>query len=646
MLKFACDFETTVYDGQDDTLVWSAAIVQFHSREVEIYHSIEEFFEHVFSIKGELLLYFHNLKFDGEFILYYLKSNKKFREVNRNMRPSKMQNFEYSYSISAMGQWYKMIIRHKDRTIEIRDSYKMLPFSLSQVGKSFKTEHQKLDMKYLGFRYPGCSISPQEMDYIKNDVLVMVEALEIMEEAGHTQLTIGAACMKEFKQGYVKSDYDELFPDLTQIKIPSRLGSDNAWDYIQKAYKGGWAYLVKGKEQKIFENGLTADANSLYPSVMQSESGNFYPYGIPHWFEKEIPAEAFTKERYFFVRFTCRFKIKEGYLPFVQIKGNRFYRGNECLETSDFRIKDKYYSAIDYDNEHIEAIPELTMTCIDYKLFMEHYDIKNLTILDGCMFYSQKGFFDEYIHKYRDIKTHSTGAVRTQAKLFSNNLYGKFATNPDSSYKTGAISDGGGIHYTVHPEREKKPGYIPIGAAVTSYARNETIRKAQLNFYGADKRGFIYADTDSIHCDLDISELKGVPLHDVDYGFWKVESQWDKAWFVRQKTYAEHVISKNFKPVVPFWEMKCAGMPDKCKRLFLRSMCRIKFARGKRIKMFHVKHANSNQIAERNFLKKKRTIKDFKYGLVVPGKLIPKHIKGGVLLTPIEYSLRKGQRYV
>ena len=40
------------------------------------------------------------------------------------------------------------------------------------------------------------------------------------------------------------------------------------------------------------------------------------------------------------------------------------------------------------------------------------------------------------------------------------------------------------------------------------------------------------------------------------------------------------------------------------------------------------------------FIKTKRTIEDFKVGLVVPGKLMPKHIRGGVLLVEGDYEMR------
>src|SRR5699024_8788482 len=114
-------------------------------------------------------------------------------------------------------------------------------------------------------------------------------------------------------------------------------------------------------------------------------------------------------------------------------------------------------------------------------------------------FYTMTGIFDNYIEKYKKIKLESKGAKRTLAKLFLNNLYGKMAASIDSSFKLAYMKDDDVVgFYPIHAE-DKTPGYIPIGSAITSYSRNFTIRAAQKNFHGTEP-GFIYADTDSIHC--------------------------------------------------------------------------------------------------------------------------------------------------
>ena len=108
-----------------------------------------------------------------------------------------MPNNTFTYSISSMGLWYKIVIKHRDKSIERRDSLKLLPFTVERIGKSFKTKHQKLEMEYTGLRYAGCEIAPEEKKYIANDVLVVEEALDIMFKEGHKKLTIGSCCLAE-----------------------------------------------------------------------------------------------------------------------------------------------------------------------------------------------------------------------------------------------------------------------------------------------------------------------------------------------------------------------------------------------------------------------------------------------------------------
>ena len=71
-------------------------------------------------------------------------------------------------------------IKKNNHFIELRDSLKLLPFSVKRIGESFKTKHKKLEMEYKGFRYAGCEITEEEKKYIANDVLVVKEALEFM----------------------------------------------------------------------------------------------------------------------------------------------------------------------------------------------------------------------------------------------------------------------------------------------------------------------------------------------------------------------------------------------------------------------------------------------------------------------------------
>lgn len=661
---FVADFETTVYEGQRSTEVWAAACVELGSEDLVIHHSIDSLFSYLIGLKSNLIVYFHNLKFDGSFWLPYLIVERGFKQAYVKVGDSEndiewidekyMENGSFKYSISDKGMWYTITIKYKNHFIEIRDSLKLLPFSVRKIGKSFGTKHKKLDMEYKGYRYAGCPITEEEKRYIANDVLVVKEALEIMFDEGHTKLTIGACCLAEYKRICKSStafpyEYNELFPDLYTFSIDSNVHRySNADEWIRKSYRGGWCYLVKGKENRLYHNGLTADVNSLYPSMMSSESGNRYPVGLPHfWVGNVIPDEALLEDRYYYIRIKTRFYIREGKLPFIQIKGNYLYCGTESLTTSDVYDSKtgQYYTHYKdtYGNTRDTRV-ELTLSMTDYQLFLEHYEPVDFEIIDGCWFYTEAGIFDEYIDKYRQIKQSSTGAIRELAKLYLNNLYGKLASSADSSFKVAFLKSDGALGFLPVPAHDKKPGFIAVGAAITSYAREFTIRAAQKNYYGVDKPGFIYADTDSLHMDLPASDVKGLKVHETAFCSWKLEASWDVAVFTRQKTYIEHVVRENLVPIdKPFYNIKCAGMPERCKTLFNIAMNGNANPAGyedDRTGEWKEWTKEEKEFLFRDGKPVKMEISDFKRGLKVPGKLLPKRIPGGIVLKDTAYEMR------
>lgn len=652
------DFETTVYEGQKDTEVWAAACVEMNTEDVKIFGCIDDIWNYFKSQRCNLVVYFHNLKFDGSFWLPFFMFKCKYKQAytvdytgdkpiytwHENRR---MLNKSFKYSISERGVWYTITIKVNGYIIEIRDSLKLLPFSIKRIGKAFKTKHQKLDMEYEGYRYPGCEITPKEREYIANDVLVAKEGLEVMFNEGHDKLTIGSCCLSEYKNICKHStqntlDYKEMFPDIANeaseiydIRKGRLLTID---EYIRKSYGGGWTYLVKGKEGKIFTHGLTADVNSLYPSMMSSESGNFYPVGRPtFWQGNYIPPEAYEHKHFYFVRIKTRFYIKKDMLPFLHIRNSYLYDSNENLESSDVWNEETGQYCTHYvgpDGEIHDTRQELCLTMMDYELLKKHYNLVDFEILDGCWFYSEIGIFDEYIEKYKKQKLTSKGALRELAKLFLNNLYGKMASSTDSSFKIAVEKENGVLAFITQHAEDKVPGFIAVGSAITSYSRCFTITAAQKNYHGKDKPGFVYADTDSIHCDLTPDQLIDIPVDDVNFCHWKVESLWSDAIFVRQKTYIERVTHENFEPINPYYNIKCAGMPDTCKDLF-----RITLENKIPIDM-KINDKGFEFILDEDGRVVHNTLADFKQGLRIPCKLMPKRMRSGVLLTETDYCMR------
>lgn len=632
--SYVGDFETTVFSGQVSTEVWASAIVPLGStdpKDVKVFNSINETYEYLTHLPDNTQIFYHNLKFDGEFYLWYLMNDLGYKLATRVYedgtiewkKDHEMRSKEIKTLISAKGQFYTILIKKGHKYIRLVDSYKLLPFSISKIGSSFKTKHQKTEIEYTGRRYAGCDISKNEIEYIKNDVLVPSEALNTMFELGHTKLTIGSCCLAEYKQ--TVDDWKSLYPNIYNYGLDKSVyGYDNAGEYILQSYFGGWCYVVEHAKGFIFKKGLTLDVTSLYPSRMHSSSGCYYPVGTPNFWTGEIPPDILIKNRYFFIRFKCRFKLKKGYLPFIHIRNDHHYPANENLKSSDVYDKktgkySRYYKGCDGNVK--DTVVTMTLTCTDYKLFKEHYEVYNEEVLDGCWFFTQIGLFDEYIDKFIELKNNAADEVqRNIAKLFLNNLYGKFAMSTDSSFKYPIIDDNG-VHYGVQKENDKKPGYIPIGSAITSYAREFTIRHAQAN-YREDLTGFIYADTDSCHCACGIEDLTMFEIAENKLNTWKLESTWDKAVFLRQKTYIEHTEEG--------YQITCAGMPDRLKETFKKTLTGDKT----------VKHNYEKAYMYPDGVYKKRTLQDFAPGLSMGGKLRPSHVPGGVLLVEEEFTIK------
>lgn len=634
---YAADFETTVYDGQKTTEVWAGGICPVHGKDDEcvIFNSISKFFQFLYNSHNKhMAIFFHNLKFDGSFIVSELmKRGFEFISVSDN-KP--IPKHKFTALISDMGQWYSIRFTYGDHDIIIYDSLKLLPFSIKKIAKDFNLSHQKLTMKYEGRRAPGGVITPAEEEYLKADVLILKEAIGIFLKEYGFSMTSASAAMSFFRKKCIDAvEWSSYFPNVHDMEIDEELfGSPNVDAYIRKAYHGGYCY--KARVGDHFFSGCTYDVNSLYPSMMLGESGNRYPVGKPTFFKGKIPDQVLNNDQYYyFVRFRTMFHVKQGYLPTIQIKDSYRYDPTAWLESSDIRYYDraskswkysKYYK--DLDGKVKTAEVTLTLTMTDFELFKEHYNTEYIDILDGCYFRTAQYIFDQYIDFFRKIKENSKGAPRALAKLFLNSLYGKFATSVISSYMFPISEPGEALRFQMVYEENKKPVYLPVGAAITSYARCYTIRAAQANYHGKDKPGFIYADTDSIHLDIPPEEVKGITVHDTHFGGWKLEAEWAEGIYIRQKTYMDVFDDGSV-------DIKCAGMPDRCKMLLSISLR--KKLRGKTIEDFRELELDE---VEKAFTSERRGLEEFSVGLIIPGKLLAKQYPGGILLQKTSYELR------
>lgn len=255
MKHFTADFETSTW-LENESFVWAWALCEIGKTEnLEIGNTIESFFERIEKLDNPVIL-FHNLKFDGEFILYYLLKNG-FEHVDNKEK----KEHSFSTLISDMGLFYQIEVYFdvgkKTRKVTFIDSLKIINQSVEQIAKTFNLEESKLVIDYNAPREKGHILTKEEKDYIKNDVVIVAKAMDYMYQMGLSKMTAGSNALFEYRTILTNKKFEKVFPKLTY-----ECDKD-----IRQSYKGGFTYLNSQWEGVDVGEGEVLDVNSLYPSV-------------------------------------------------------------------------------------------------------------------------------------------------------------------------------------------------------------------------------------------------------------------------------------------------------------------------------------------------------------------------------------------
>lgn len=579
--KIVADFETTT--DPNDVRVWASCAVDIDSLEtVYLGNNIEGFMEWL-SDKNTVC-YYHNLKFDGEYILSYLLTHGF--EHNDTHSPKTFETL-----ITDMGVFYSITVyfakaNKKYKKVTFYDSLKKLPFKVSVIAKAFELEDEKLTIDYDAPRPVGHELTEEEKRYIVADCRIVAQALKIQMGQGLKKMTNASDALNGFKEISGKKYFEKWFPVL-----PVELDAD-----IRRAYKGGFVYLNPEHKNKEGLQGITLDVNSLYPWAM------YYcvlPYGYPMYFEG--PPETDEVFNLFIVRLSCEFELKPDHIPIIQLKNNRAFIETEYLSSSNGEIV------------------EMTLTNVDLALFLEHYNVFNLEYQCGWKFKGKVGMFKDYINHWMHIKETTTGALRQLAKLMLNSLYGKFATNPKSRKKIPVLDSDGIVRYILDEPEIREPVYTAMGAFITAYARDKTIRSAQSVY---DR--FIYADTDSLHL-IGHEVPEGLEVHQTKLGAWKNEGIFTNSKYLRAKTYMETM-----------HEVKVDTLRNYAKLMCCASTAWIRRENDG----IHVGITKVTCAGMPDNVKEAVTYDNFTSGSTFDGKLVPRRYPGGIVLEKTTFTIK------
>ena len=595
---FSADFETTT--DVNDCRVWAYAVCNIEDPSDFRYgNSIEEFIKFCTEPKINYKLFIHNLKFDGSYVLAYLFSAGYTWIKDKKEKRDKT----FTTLITDMGQFYSITIYfkvtgHHTNKVEIVDSMKIFPnFSVERVAEGFKLPIRKLEIDYNAKREVGHQLTKEEIDYIRNDVEIMARALKEMFIRGLTKMTIASDAMNNFKDHFI--GFRKKFPIL-----PPEVDKD-----IRKSFRGGFTYVNEVWQEKPVGRGIVLDINSLYPSCMTSPYA--LPYDFPRFFEGKYEHDPIYP---LYVQcLTCKFDIKPGKIPSVQIKNSLSFIPNEYLKSSNGEPVSLY------------------LTKPDFELFMEQYEVKDITYNGGWKFKQAIGLFDNYVNYWTEqkIKAGKEGnaPLRQISKLMLNSLFGRFAISGKAMQKQPILDHDEIVRYVLQEEETRETLYVPVASFITAYGRNKTIRTSQsirdftLKKYGEDR--YFYSDTDSIHANLsdeDLEELKDI-IHIDDYklGYWAKEAEFDRAIYIRQKCYVEEIKGK--------LQVTVAGLPK-----YLAPLITFEnFKRGFTTEGLSLKQmldlASKNGATEEELKK-------------LHPKLTYKYVKGGVILADTDFTIK------
>lgn len=376
----------------------------------------------------KIIIYFHNLKYDYNFI-------------ENIYTPIK-------YIVEKNGQIFSANLIYKGKSIELRDSYKLINIKLGNFDKEFNLGISKKEYIPYEFYNKGNIYSP----YVKLDdfckELDKNYDSEEYEEAIKNYIRKKTRWNKnilfdhiKYMEDYLELDckvlYEGLFVfrksifEITKLDIFNYLSiasisdsfiinsgcyediyeiSGNLNRYIMNSIRGGRTCCGDNKKHFLNEEIMDFDAVSLYPSAMYRLIKE--NYGFPSGKAKEIDSKNYDIIKHL-PYFVLEIKItnigKEQYIPFINYVNNK----NERVYTND--IEEINNKSIYLDKIELEDWIEFQK--IEFDIISGFYwEVFNTKISEVI----------EYLFNSRlDAKNNNNDLLQKSIKLLMNSSYGK-----------------------------------------------------------------------------------------------------------------------------------------------------------------------------------------------------------------------------
>ena len=557
---YFADFETVTKDTnyfkeKNDTRVLLWVIKDFYGNNEQLGTNIKSFLDYfIFNKKQnkKFFVYFHNLNWDGDFILKWLAKNnyKAFNnfEWKKNKEP---KTFAFVRQTRQIYQIKLKLKNSRNKLIEIvfMCSYKILSSSVESLGKNFNIEKHNEETRDVNFynQEPRNNINEyptQFIEYAKRDVeiirLAFISFKENLQSIIDSQWFLSNVNLEKYYTiGSIAYQLQKQYVEHNSINQPEIIEGFKI-DYkthqlASKFYFGGLTQFNPNIQNEVIEceNGGAFDVNSMYPFNMTKK----LPYGPLNDFNDSIPDGEFLE----YWEMEIESAISKNGIFLCLINWNKI--NDEKIHSKNRYVASLFNFKCFYLKEEF----------VKLKMF---YDFTGVKIIKRY-WAKCSNFLNQYVNDFYELKKKYSQlkqpANSLTYKILLNASYGKHATRTDfkelfilenenelnslinlesvkinkKHYKLNECSDLVKLENQIIVSAnclDIKSGndYFNklIAATITAYSR--------MTLYDAvvalGEENFLYCDTDSVYVRND--KLKSnIELDPYDLGKWDVQAK-------------------------------------------------------------------------------------------------------------------------
>lgn len=492
---FFSDFETLTHNsktfqhrlqngerGLSDVWLWT---LLKNESEYEIGHTLDEYFDNLFNkaktLSGSIVVYFHNLAFDGNFIFKYLMKKyphwfiqdisdtpDKYKPYFKTFTDSnKIFSIEINYvwyAKNKSGNW-----KAHSKNIIFKCSYLILSSNIESLGKSLgivkydgvedlikngdvKNVDEFYDLGDFDLKETNRKVYDVFVRYIINDTKIAYLAINNFDKTLLNQdnediyfykktkkelkrmdiniqlknkLTIASIAFKLMVNNVYLNSFKSKFNDKN---LPKHLYIYNEEQYnnAKLSYRGGFTQFNISKQLKETNKlGMSIDITSSYPYQMTK----LIPYDNTRYYEKDLNSK-FKYLKYYDIE--IKFKIKDEYKDKMYIipktkQVNKLMTEEHMSQLETLR---ELYSLGDTKYRYPESgFGRYIVYSEELELWEKLYDIEY--IHRDSFYLKSEEFLRPFIEKYYTLKEEADKegkeALKSCYKILLNSCYGATA---------------------------------------------------------------------------------------------------------------------------------------------------------------------------------------------------------------------------